>query len=52
MFIFVNIMTLKTLHIKNDSLEFLDLVNKLKADKEAKIKTLLSEKKAKKAGSK
>jgi hypothetical protein len=37
-------MTIKTLHIKNNSQEFLNLVNKLKADKEAKVKALLSKK--------
>lgn len=41
-------MTLKTLHIKNNSHEFLNLVNKLKADKEAKVRALLSKNKAQK----
>ena len=45
-------MTLQTLHIKNNSQEFLNLVNKLKADKEAKVTALLSKNKSKKASNK
>jgi hypothetical protein len=41
-------MTLETLHIKNNSPEFLNLVNKLKAEKNAKVKLLLSKKASKK----
>lgn len=37
-------MTTETLHIKNSSQGFLDLVNKLKADKDTKVKSLLSKK--------
>ncbi|WP_262710999.1 hypothetical protein [Pedobacter hiemivivus] len=37
-------MTLQPLHIKNSSKGFLDLVTKLKADKDAKVKALLSKK--------
>lgn len=37
-------MTLQPLHIKNSSPEFLELVAKLKANKDAKIKALLSKK--------
>lgn len=35
-------MKLEPLHIKNSSQEFLDLVSKLKADKDAKVKALLT----------
>ena len=41
-------MTLDTLHIKNNSQEFLVFVSKLKAQKEAKVKLLLSKKVTKK----
>lgn len=37
-------MILETLHIKNNSQEFLNFVKKLKADKDAKVKLLLSKK--------
>lgn len=37
-------MTTKTLHIKNSTPEFLNLVNKLKADKAAKVDALLKKK--------
>ncbi len=35
-------MVLETLYVKNNSRDFLNLVNKLKADKDAKINALLS----------
>lgn len=37
-------MTLKTLHINNPSKGLLDLVKKLEADKDAKIKAVLADK--------